>query len=189
MITKTEKYITIKNLFLIFVKIGAILLGGGYVILPILQNEFVDKRHLIEHDEMIDFFALAQSLPGIVAANMSMFIGYKLRGKAGAISAMLGVIFVPFLSIIILASILGVFINNIYVQNIMWGIGVAVIALILITAKEIWQKSKRNLFFYFMFLFSLIALLIFKLSPIKVILIFLVIGVLIKVQQQREVNR
>ena len=84
------------SLFLVFVKIGAILLGGGYVILPIMTSEFVDKRKLVSHDDIIDYFALAQSLPGIIAANMSMFIGYKLRGKLGTIVAMIGVTFIPF---------------------------------------------------------------------------------------------
>ncbi len=81
------------KLFLIFVKIGAILLGGGYVILPIMTSEFVEKKNLITHDDMIDYFALSQSLPGIIAANISMFIGYKLRGKWGAITAMIGITF------------------------------------------------------------------------------------------------
>ena len=94
--------ISFLNLFLIFVKIGAILLGGGYVILPILTNEFVEKRKLVNHDELLDYFALSQSLPGIIAANISMFVGYKLRGKIGAIIAMLGVITVPFIIIILL---------------------------------------------------------------------------------------
>ena len=73
------KQISIFKLFLLFTKVGAILLGGGYVILPILMNEFVEKRNLIKHDDLIDYFALSQSLPGIIAANISMFIGYKLR--------------------------------------------------------------------------------------------------------------
>ena len=75
------------KLFLIFVKIGAILLGGGYVILPIMTSEFVDKRNLVSHDDLINYFALAQSLPGIIAANISMFIGYKLKGKWGGCSS------------------------------------------------------------------------------------------------------
>ena len=86
------KKISLFNLYLIFVKIGAILLGGGYVILPIVTSEFVDKRNLISHDDLIDYFALSQSLPGIIAANISMFVGCKLRGKFGAIVAMSGVL-------------------------------------------------------------------------------------------------
>lgn len=168
------------KLFLIFVKIGAILLGGGYVILPIMTNEFVDKRNLVTHDDMIDYFALSQSLPGIIAANISMFIGYKLKGKWGAIAAMVGVTFVPFWCIVLLASILGTLINNSYVQGALWGVGVAVIALIMLTVREMWQKSNRNAYFYTIFVFSLLTLIIFKLSPIQVILLFSVLGVVYK---------
>ena len=172
--------ISFLNLFLIFVKIGAILLGGGYVILPILTNEFVEKRKLISHDELLDYFALSQSLPGIIAANISMFVGYKLRGKIGAIIAMLGVITIPFVIIILLASLLKSFSSNSYIQGALWGVGVAVIALIILTIREMWQKTKKRCFFYLIFLSALISLLVFNLSPIKTILIFSILGVLYK---------
>ena len=165
------------KLFLIFFKIGAILLGGGYVILPIMTNEFVDKRNLVSHDDIVDYFALAQSLPGIIAANMSMFIGYKLRGKWGAITAMLGVTFVPFWCIVLLASVIGEFTENNYVQGALWGVSAAVIALIVLTVREMWQKSNRDIFFYAIFILTILTLLIFKLSPIQTILLFSAIGV------------
>ena len=165
------------KLFLIFVKIGAILLGGGYVILPIMTNEFVEKRNLVTHEDMIDYFALSQSLPGIIAANISMFIGYKLRGKWGAITAMIGVTFVPFWCIVLLASVLGSLVNNSYVQGALWGVGVAVIALIILTVREMWQKSNKNWYFYTIFVLTLGTLLVFKLSPIQTILLFTMLGV------------
>lgn len=168
------------RLFLIFVKIGAILLGGGYVIFPIISREFVEKRRLISHDELVNYFALSQSLPGIIAANMSMFIGYKLRGKWGAIMAMFGIIFVPFWCIILLASLLEALVNNHIVQGALWGVGVAVVALIMLTVREVWQKSKRGGFFYLIFLSSLVVLLIFKLTPVQTIILFSILGVLIK---------
>jgi len=174
------KKLSLLNLYLIFVKIGAILLGGGYVILPILKSEFSDKRNIITRDDMVDYFALSQSLPGIIAANMSMFIGYKIRGMFGAVAAMSGIITAPFLCIVILASILERLIGNPYISGFMWGIGIAVIALIMLTVREIWQNSKRTNFFYLIFLLSLTALLIFHLSPIKTIIIFTILGVLIK---------
>ena len=173
------------KLFLVYVKIGAILLGGGYVILPIIINEFVEKRKLISQDEVMDYFALSQSLPGIIAANMSIFIGYKLKGKFGAVAAMFGVIFVPFWTIIILGSLLNTIIGNSYVQGFMWGIGIAVIALILLTIRETWQKSTKNILFYVIFGLSLFALLFFKLSPILTLLIFTVLGILLKDIQRR----
>jgi len=177
------------RLFLIFVKIGAILLGGGYVILPVVQNEFVDKRHLISREELVSYFAISQSLPGIVAANISMFIGYKLNGKTGAVLAMLGIIFVPFWSIILLASVLNIFLDNTLVQGVMWGVGVAVVALILLTTREMWQNSKRDWFFHVIFLLALVALLVFKFSPIQTILTFLILGLLIKIVKKRRENK
>lgn len=153
------------------------MLGGGYVILPIMTSEFVDKRKLVSHDDIIDYFALSQSLPGIIAANMSMFIGYKLKGKWGAIAAMVGVTFVPFWCIILLASILGTLINNSYIQGALWGIGVAVIALIVLNVREMWQKSNKNIFFYTIYILTLVTMLVFNISPIQTILLFTLIGV------------
>ena len=172
--------VSLFKLFLIFVKVGAILLGGGYVILPILMNEFVEKRNLVEQDELVDFFALSQSLPGIIAANISMFVGYKLRGKLGALVAMFGVIFVPFLTIVALASFLGTLTENSYIQSALRGVGIAVIALIMLTVREMWQKSERGIFFYSIFILALAALIFFNCSPIKTIIIFSIVGVLFK---------
>lgn len=174
------KKISLLKLFFIFVKVGAILLGGGYVILPILMSEIVEKRKLITEEELLDFFAISQSLPGIIAANISMFVGYKLRSFLGAVVSMLGVIFVPFLCIVLLASGLSLLTSNNYIQSIFWGVGVAVIALIILTVREMWQKSHKDTFFYLIFLLSLIVLLVFKLSPVKTILIFVLFGVLYK---------
>lgn len=168
------------RLFLIFVKIGAILLGGGYVILPIMYCEFSEKRDLVSKDDITDFFAIAQTLPGIVAANISMFVGYKLRGVLGAITAIIGITFVPFWTIVFLASAIGLVANNNYVQGIFWGIGIAVVALIILTVREVWQKSNRNRFFYIIFVCALTTLLYTKFSPVQVIIIFTLLGILIK---------
>ena len=172
--------ISLLNLYLIFVKIGAILLGGGYVILPIITSEFSEKRNLVSQEDIVSYFALSQSLPGIIAANISMFVGYKLRGKLGALLAMFGVVTVPFISIVILSSVLSILVGNTYVQAALWGVGVAVIALILLTIREMWQKSNRDLFFYMVFLLALVALLVFDFSPIKTILTFTFVGVIYK---------
>lgn len=168
------------KLFFIFAKIGAVLLGGGYVILPVLQNEFIEKRQLLTDDELIDFFALSQSLPGLIAANISMFIGYKLRNKRGAFVAMVGVTTVPFLCIVLLASFLGLLTQNNFVQGALWGVGVAVIALIMLTVREMYQKSNKTPFFYVVYVMALCSLLFIKLSPIQVIIIFSLAGVFYK---------
>ena len=174
------KKISLVKLFLIFTKIGAILLGGGYVILPILKNEFVEKRALIGDNDLLDYFALSQTLPGIIAANISMFIGYKLRGKLGAIIAMFGVIFVPFFTIVFLASVFNMFTNNFYINSALWGINIAVIALLILTIREMWQKTDKNIFFYLIFLTSLLTLIFTELSPFQAILIFTSVGLIYK---------
>ena len=145
-----------------------------------MTEELCNKRKLITKDELTNYFAISQSLPGIIAANMSIFVGYKLRGKIGAVVAIAGVIFIPFWVIIFLASILSGLVNNSYVKGAFWGVEAAVTALIILTAREIWQNTKRNLYFYVIFLFALIALLIFKWSPIQVIIVFSLAGILIK---------
>lgn len=174
------------KLFFIFVKIGAILLGGGYVILPVMQNEFAEKRHLVSGEDLVNYFALSQSLPGIIAANMTMFVGYKLRGFAGAIIAMVGIIFVPFWCIVLLASLLSFFTDNVYIQGALWGISVAVIALIFLTSVDVFKKSEKNLLFYMIFLLALTSLLIFKLSPIQTVLFYSFLGILSKIVQRKR---
>ena len=174
------KNISLFKLYLIFLKIGSILLGGGYVILPILVSELSEKRDLIDENELVDYFALSQSLPGIVAANISMFTGYKLCGKAGAVIAMLGIITVPFLIILFLSLILNNFAGNQYLSGIFWGIGLAVTVLIILSVREIWQKSDVNAYFCFIFIFTAFLLLYFKYSPVTAIIISSIAGVLIK---------
>lgn len=173
------------KLFFIFVKIGAILLGGGYVILPIMSEELTKKRSIITNDELLEYFALSQSLPGIIAANMSMFVGYKLKGTNGAIAAILGVTFAPFWIIVVLASFLNKMIFNPYVNSALWGVGVSVVALISLTAREMWQKSSKDKFFCFVFLSAFVAIMIFKLSPIQTIITFSFAGIVLKITERR----
>ena len=168
------------KLFLLFLKIGAILLGGGYVILPIMTDEFITKRKLLTHDELMNFFALSQSLPGLIAINISLFVGYKLRGKCGAITSVIGIIFVPFWCIVLLGSVLSVLADNYVVQGAFKGVSVAVIVLITMNIREIWRNTKKDAFFYLIFVFSLCSMLVFNLSPILTILIFAILGVITK---------
>ena len=174
-----KKYSLLK-LYLIFVKIGAILIGGGYVILPIITDELAKKRQLISEEEIINYFALAQSMPGIIAANVSMLAGYKIRGKYGSVAAMLGIITVPFFIIVFLATALDNIVQNKYIQAVFWGIGYSVIMLIFLTACEVWQKSDKNFYFYSIFFGALISLLVFNFSPVQTIITLTIIGIMVK---------
>jgi chromate transporter len=94
---------SLTQIFLSFAKMGAVLIGGGYALLPILEEEIVKKRGWAKSEEMADFYALAQLLPGVIALNTSMLVGQKLRGFKGNLASSLGLIFVPFILIAIYA--------------------------------------------------------------------------------------
>ena len=95
------------ELFFIFAKIGAVTFGGGYAMLPILQREVVDSKHWVKDEELMDYYAIGQCTPGVIAVNVSTFIGNKLAGIPGGIVATLGVItpsviFITIISLIVL---------------------------------------------------------------------------------------
>ena len=96
------------KLFLAFAKIGAVTFGGGYAMLPILQRDIVKKHGWATDDELVDYFAIGQCTPGIIAVNTATFIGYKQKGVWGGIFATLGVIFPS----IVIISIIAAFITN-----------------------------------------------------------------------------
>lgn len=181
-----QKKISLWQLFCACVKIGLILLGGGYVILPVMQSELVEKRGWITEDELIEFYALSQSLPGIIAINTSIFVGYKLRGKWGALTAIVGLVFSAFWMIVALASVLSKLTTNSYVQGLLWGVEVAVIVLIIMSVREMWEKAMCSKFSYMVFLFALCLMLFGKVSPALTIITTVFVGLLYKVLTKKR---
>lgn len=134
------------SIFKTFFKVGTLLLGGGYVILPLLTSEIVEKKHWITSDELCKFYALGASLPGIIAANTAIFTGRKLLGRKGAIAATIGIVLPSFLAIVLLASILSEIVDKPSVQHIFWGVGIGVITLLFLAVKEMWTKCVLDKF-------------------------------------------
>jgi len=167
------------EMFISFLKIGALLLGGGYVIVPLLNNELSDKKGWVTKEEVIDFYALGQCVPGIIAANTTLFIGYKLRGKSGALAAFFGLILPPFVTIILLAAFLGKISENIIINDVFWGVNVAIIILLLLTVKEVWAKSITDKFTFFVFVLILF-LMLSGLSPSIAIVLTAALGIIYK---------
>ena len=132
---------TFWNIFKTFFKIGTLLLGGGYVILPLLQSEIAEKKGWATIDEIVEFYALSQSLPGIIAANISIFVGYKILRVRGAIAAITAVILPAFLAIVLIANILAELVTKHSIQSIFAGVAVGVVVLVILTIKEMWSKS------------------------------------------------
>lgn len=163
------------TLFIAFLKIGAFTIGGGYAMLPLIQREVVD-RGWMSKDDFIDLFAVTQSLPGIFAVNISIFVGYKLKKISGSIVCALGTILPSFLIILAIALFFIQIQDNIWVEKIFKGLRPAVVALIavpcLTTARSV-KLSKKTIIIPI-----LSALLIWQagISPVYIIMAAIVGG-------------
>lgn len=158
------------EIFKIFFIIGLQLLGGGYVIVPLLKKYIVDEREWLKEEELVDFYAMSQCIPGIIACNIATCAGYKTRGILGGLMALLGVITPAFFIIVTLANILTTITDNEIVKNAFFGIRISVIVLVLITIKDLWAKSVNSIFSYVLFIVILICLLVLPVSPTIVII-------------------
>lgn len=130
--------------FSTFFKIGLFTIGGGYAMIPLIEADVVEKRKWVEREEFLDLMAIAQSCPGIFAVNMSIFIGYKLRGVKGSIVCALGTVLPSFLIILGLALFFQQFRDNETVQRIFMGIRPAVVALIAAPTFKMAKSAKIN---------------------------------------------
>lgn len=166
------------NIFITFLKIGAILLGGGYVIIPIMQSELVEKRNWLNEQELCDYYCVSQCLPGIIAVNMSILVGYKLLKTKGVLASILGMSFSPFIIIILIANILNKISNIPFIDGIFWGVNLSVIVLIYLALKEMWQKSIVDLFSSIWFALILI-LTVLKVSPVILIISSILVGAIL----------
>ena len=119
------------DLFLTFARIGVCTFGGGYAMLPILQRELVEKKRWSTEDELSDYFAIGQCTPGIIAVNTATFVGHKLRGAAGGVTATLGLVFPCLVIITLIAAFLQNFASLPMVVHAFNGVRACVCALIL----------------------------------------------------------
>ena len=158
------------EIFKIFFIIGLQLLGGGYVIVPLLKKYIVDERKWLKEEELVDFYAMSQCIPGIIACNIATCAGYKTRGFSGALMALLGIVAPAFFIIVVLANALTTITDNEIIKNAFFGIRIAVIVLVLMTIKDLWAKSVNSIFSYMLFFIILICLLVLPVSPTIVII-------------------
>jgi chromate transporter len=165
------------DIFLLFLKLGGMIFGGGIVIVPLLEAEAVNKRKWITYDELIEFYSISQLIPGINIPDVSMFIGYKLRGKAGATVAGLGVILIPFILIVSLSFFLGTISHLSMVKSALWGIGIGTIVILSTAARSMWKVSIVDKISAILFILVFLAIFFNLLSPVWVVFIALILGV------------
>lgn len=175
----------LRDLYWEFLLLGIQLLCGGYVIVPLMQKNLIERKNWITQEELTDFYALSQTIPGILAANISTFVGYKLRGKTGAFLALTGIITAPIISILLIASVVDFLLKISYIQSIFWGVGIAVIILIFLSIKEMWKNSVFDIATWIIFLTTCFLSLFFKISPVWLIIGSVILGIIVKLVQKR----
>ena len=168
------------TLFSTFFKIGAFTFGGGYAMIPIFEREFVENRGWITSEDMLNYVAISQSTPGVIAVNMATFIGYRRRGFLGALVATLGVIIPSLIVITIIAAFISNFNENIYVQKALKGINISVAVILVSAVWNLGKKSVTDIIGFFLALIAFAAVTFFKVNSIWLILFALVVGIAVK---------
>lgn len=168
------------TLFFLFFKIGIMTFGGGYAMLPILERELVTKRSYVTMEEIMDYFAVGQCTPGIIAVNTATFIGFKRKGVLGGIFATVGVVTPSVIIISLLATVLQLISGNEIVGHAFAGISVAVCALVVQAIMKLIKSGIKDALTVGIALAAFIASFVFDLSPILVIIVSAVLGVIFK---------
>ncbi|SNS40940.1 chromate transporter [Anaerovirgula multivorans] len=168
----------ILKLFIIFLKIGAFTFGGGYAMIPLIEKEVVEKNNWIEKEEFLDSLAACQSVPGALAVNNAVYIGYKLEGLLGALAAALGVILPSFFIILIIAAIFTTIKSYSIVNAIFIGIRACVVALIATAGLRLLKDmKKKNMFMVSMIVISFISIAVFNINPFIIVVVSSVAGI------------
>ena len=176
-------------IFTSFFRVGALTFGGGYAMIPILRREAMHKRNWVSEEEMMDYYAIAQCIPGIIAVNTASFIGLKVKKIPGALAAALGVALPSLIIIIAIAAVLNNFIESPYVRHAFAGIMVVVCALILDAVLKMRKTGIRDVAGWILFVAALGASLFLKLSPIWIVAAAAPLGILLSAMKVIKVNR
>ncbi len=181
--------VSLWNIFLVFAKIGSFTIGGGYAMIPLIRDELV-KRGWLSEEELPDIVALAQSAPGVLAVNMSIFAGYKMRGLKGSIAATIGSALPSFLIILLIAMLFTGYQDNPVVIRIFKGIRPVVVSLIAVPMINMARKGNKTWWAWLISFVVLFLVAFMNFSPIYILLVLIVLALsftLIKERRSRNV--
>ncbi|MFY9177780.1 MAG: chromate transporter [Caldicoprobacterales bacterium] len=178
------------EMFITFFKIGAFTFGGGYAMIPLIEREVIDNKGWIKNEEeIIDVFAVAESIPGAIAINSSTFVGYKIAGRKGAIVAACGVILPSFITITVIAAFFTRFQDNPIVKAAFMGIRSTVVALILMAAIKVGKKAIKDKFSVLITIMTVILVLVLDIHAIFAIVIGAMVGLVIYFTSPKKVAK
>ena len=174
------------DMFATFAKVGVMTFGGGYAMLPILQREVVDNKGWATEEELMDYFAIGQCTPGVIAVNTATFIGQKQKGIPGGIIATLGVAFPSIVIISLLAGVITTFSHLAWVQHAFGGIRICVCILILNAVVKLYKKAVLDKVTLLIFLAVALGSYFTPLSPVLFVVLAGVAGILLKNLEVRK---
>ena len=174
------------QLFWVFFKIGFFTFGGGLAMLPLIRREVVEVQKWMSEDDIVDAFAISQSLPGAMAVNTGIFIGRKMLGNLGAMMALLGVVLPAFISILFAMFVLSSLSENIYVGKFFAGIRAASTALILLAAIHLGKSATSGRFGYLIAAVSFLMIVVFNINAAWAVVFGGVFGLLIYFFSERS---
>lgn len=169
---------TLCHLFLSMLKIGAFTFGGGYAMIPLIEDEFVQKRKYVTAQEMADILALGQSIPGAISVNTSIIIGYRKKGMLGALTAIFGLALPSLITLTLITYLYQSFNQNPYVAAALKGIRASVVALIFSAFIRLFIPIKKSVYTIALLVASFLATLLFNFNTVYIILFGIVIGLL-----------
>lgn len=177
--------VSLLKLFAVFAKIGAFTIGGGYAMIPLIQDEMT-RRGWLSDDELPDIIALAQSAPGVLAVNVSIFAGYRLRGLKGSIVATIGTVLPSFVAILLIAMFMSNFQDNPVVQRIFNGIRPVVVSLIAVPMINMARKNNKTWWAWAITLVTLLLVAFLKVSPIYILLVLIILATAVSLYREKK---
>ena len=177
------------QLFISFFKIGLFTFGGGGAMIPLMEAELVKKRKWLTEEDLLDYYAIAQCTPGIIAINTATMAGYVVKRKTGSLVATVAVVLPSLIIITLIAAVLQNYMHN---QNVIYafnGIRAAVVAIIFEVVFELGKKNIKNMGSGIIFAVSLLLLLMFNFSPIQTILCGFALGLLWQFANRKTRNK
>ena len=167
------------EIFVTFCRVGAFTFGGGLAMLPLFEKEVIEKKGWVTQEDILDIYAISQSLPGVIAVNASTFIGYRLAGVPGAAAAVAGMMAPSLLVIIAIASIFVQFRENYYVAKAFRGVRAAVTALIFLAAYRIGRATLKEAFSWIVAVTAFLVIFLTNIHVIYVILAGALLGIVV----------
>lgn len=177
--SEAEVFKECMRLFVSFAKVGALTFGGGYAMLPILQREVVEHQGWATEEELMDYYAIGQCTPGVIAVNTATFIGRKRAGFAGALAATLGVVFPSLVIILVIAALIENFAEIRWVRNALAGVRVCVCVFIFNAVIKLWKSAVTDKATLLIFAVVFLAATLLEASPVLLVLLAAVAGIVL----------